>query len=115
MKKDKPTQKERIEHILAAISNIKVFMKDISLEAFAENQLLQSAVKWNFVVIGEAIWNVDQAIVEKHSIPSQDPKSFLNYFLESHDEVMVERTYIAIQDLEELENTLSFILKNDLT
>ena len=51
---DKPTPVERIQHILSAIANIREFMEDASLETFASDELLQSAVKFQFLIIGEA-------------------------------------------------------------
>ena len=110
---DKPTPVERIEHILSAISSIREFMNDATLEAFAKDEILQSAVKWNFLIIGEAIRNVDQAILDKYPYPSHIPKSFLNYFIESYNEVKVERTYFATQELGGLEEVMRAILKNE--
>lgn len=110
---DKPTPVERIEHILAAISSIREFMNGATLKTFAEDEKLQSAVKWNFVVIGEAIWNVDQSIIEKYHFPLHIPKSFINYFIESYNEVKIERTYFATQELGSLEEVMRAILKNE--
>lgn len=110
---DKPTPMERIERILAAISSIREFMNGATLQAFEEDELLQSAVKWNFVVIGEAIRNVDQSIIDKYHFPLHIPKSFINYFIESYYEVKPERTYLATQDLGSLEEAMRAVLKNE--
>ena len=88
-------------------------MNGATLQAFEEDELLQSAVKWNFVVIGEAIWNVDQSIIDKYHFRSHIPMSFLNYFIESYNEVKAERTYYAIEDLNDLEETMQYILTNE--
>ena len=110
---DKPTPVERIEHILAAISSIREFMNGATLKTFAEDELLQSAVKWNFIIIGEAIRNVDQSILDKYPYPSHIPKSFLDYFIESYKEVKVERAYLATQELGSLEEVMRAILRNE--
>ncbi len=110
---DKPAPVERIEHILAAISSIEEFINGATLEAFAADELQQSAVKWNFLIIGEAIRNVDQSILDKYPYPSHIPKSFLNYFIESYNEVKVERTYFATQELDGLKEVMRTILRND--
>lgn len=110
---DKPTPVERIEHILAAISSIREFMNGATLEAFAADEMLQSAVKWNFLIIGEAIRNVDQSILDKYPYPSHIPKSFLKYFIESYNEVKIERTYFAKKELGDLEDVMKSILKNE--
>jgi len=110
---DKPTPVERVEHILAAISSIREFMNGATLETFADDELLQSAVKWNFLIIGEAIRYVDQSILDKYPFPSYVPKSFLNYFIESYYEVKPERTYLATQDLGGLEEVMTSIFQNE--
>ena len=110
---DKPTPVERIEHILAAISSIREFMNGATLESFSKDEMLQSAVKWNFLIIGEAIRNVDQAILDKYPYPSHVPKSFLDYFIASYNEVKIERTYFATQELGSLEEVMRAVWKSE--
>ncbi len=88
-------------------------MNGATLQAFEEDVLLQSAVKWNLVVIGEAIRNVDQSILDKYHYPSHIPKSFLNYFIQSYNEVKIERTYFATQELGGLEEVMTSIFQNE--
>ncbi len=51
----KPDDKQRLEHILEAISRIKKFTEGLSLESFKENEMAQFAVIKNFEIIGEAV------------------------------------------------------------
>ncbi len=110
---DKPTPVERVEHILAAISSIREFMNGATLQEFEEDELLQSAVKWNFLIIGEAIRNLDPYIMDKYPFPSNIPKTFLNFFIESYNEVKIERTYFATQELGSLEEVMRAVWKSE--
>ena len=88
-------------------------MNGATLQEFEEDELLQSAVKWNLVVIGEAIRNVDQSILDKDPYLAHIPKSFLNYFIESYNEVKAERTYFAVQELGGLEEVMRAVWKSE--
>lgn len=100
---DKPTPKERAEHILGAIKLIKEFVADIDEAAFLNDIKIQSAVQYQFLIIGEAIRYIDNAILEKYNYPWHIPLSFRNFIIHIYHEVKMERIYYATQDLDELE------------
>jgi len=66
---DKPTGKERVEHILEAIGLIKKFVADVDEAAFLSDIMLQSAVQYQFLIIGEAIKYIDNDILDKYNYP----------------------------------------------
>jgi len=110
---DKPTPVERIEHILAAISSIREFMNDATLESFEVDVMLQSAVKYKFLIIGEAIRYVDQSILDKYPYPWHIPRSFRNYIIHAYHGIKIDRIYFATQDLGDLEKAMTAILRSE--
>ena len=110
---DKPTSKERAEHILDAIQLIKQFVADMDEVAFVNDIKIQSAVQYQFLIIGEAIRYLDDAILAKYSYPWHIPRSFRNFIIHVYHGVKMERIYYATQDLDVLEKQINIILKNE--
>lgn len=110
---DKPTPKERAEHILEAIKLIKEFVAGMDETAFLKDIKIQSAVQYQFLIIGEAIRRIDKAILEKYNYPWHIPRSFRNFIIHVYHGVKMERIYFATQDLVELEKQIHLILKNE--
>ena len=54
--REKPRDKERLQHIIDAIENIENFTKGISRKNFTENKMLQYSVVKCFEIIGEAAY-----------------------------------------------------------
>ncbi len=109
----KPTPKERIEHILEAIQLIKEFVLNKSEQDFVDDVQLQSAVQFQFLIIGEAIKNVDDSILSKYNYPWHIPKSFRNFIIHVYHGIKLERIYYATQDLDKLETEIKNILANE--
>ena len=78
---DKPTLKERAEHILIAIKLIKEFVTGIDETTFVKDIKIQSAVQYQFLIIGEAIRYIDDVILAKYSYPWHIPRSFRNFII----------------------------------
>lgn len=110
---DKPTPKERAEHILEAIQLIKDFVIGIDEVTFLTDIKIQSAVQYQFLIIGEAIRYIDGAILAKYNYPWHIPRSFRNFIIHVYHGVKMERIYYATQDLDELEKQINLILKNE--
>ena len=110
---DEPTQKQRAQHILEAIKLIKEFAADIDEAAFIYDIKIQSAVQYQFLIIGEAIRYIDNSILAKYIYPWHIPKSFRNFIIHEYHDVKMERIYFATQDLEELKKQIILILKNE--
>ena len=110
---DKPTPKQRAEHILEAIKLIKEFVADMDETTFLNDIKIQSAVQYQFLIIGEAIRYIDNSILAKYIYPWHIPKSFRNFIIHEYHGVKMERIYFATQDLEELEKQIILILKNE--
>lgn len=109
----KPTPKERVEHILEAIRLIREFVADINETQFLSDIKTQSAVQYQFLIIGEAIRFIDNDVLAKYNYPWHIPRSFRNFIVHVYHGVKMERIYYATQDLGELEKQVQLILKNE--
>ncbi|OAQ40723.1 hypothetical protein A5893_07215 [Pedobacter psychrophilus] len=110
---DKPSDKQRILHILKAIHLIEDFVLNIDEPEFIEDIKLQSAIQYQFLVIGEATKYIDDAILKKYNYPWHIPKSFRNFIIHEYHGVKMERIYYASKDLEKLKTQIQLILKNE--
>ena len=110
---DKPTTKERAEHILQAIKFIREFVTDIDETAFLKDIKVQSAVQYQFLIIGEALRYMDDEMLKKYNYPWHIPRSFRNFIIHVYHGIKLERIYYATQDLNELEKQITRILKTE--
>lgn len=110
---DKPTPKERVESILNAIRLIRQFVEDEDEVSFSQDIKLQSAVQYQFLIIGEAIRHIDDEILAKYNYPWHIPRSFRNFIIHVYHGIKVERIYYATQDLNGLEEQINRILTNE--
>ncbi|CAN5516848.1 hypothetical protein BH23BAC1_BH23BAC1_47650 [soil metagenome] len=110
---DKPTPKERVEHILEAIQLIRSFVYGVDESVFVADVKTQSAVQYQFLIIGEAIRHIDDDILAGYDYPWHIPKSFRNFIIHEYHGILLERIFYATQDLDELEKQIRLILKNE--
>lgn len=110
---DKPTPRERVEHIKEAIGLINKFVNGIDEATFLNDIKLQSAVQYQFLIIGEAIRNINNEILGKYQYPWHIPRSFRNFIIHEYHGVKMERIYYATQDLSQLEEKIDQILENE--
>ncbi|MEM6318947.1 MAG: HepT-like ribonuclease domain-containing protein [Bacteroidota bacterium] len=54
----KPTDLERVSHMIRSINKIFAYTKDLDAKSFCENELVKDAVEKNFEVIGEAAYHI---------------------------------------------------------
>ncbi|MEX2511502.1 MAG: HepT-like ribonuclease domain-containing protein [Cyclobacteriaceae bacterium] len=110
---DKPTPKERLEHILKAIQLIRQFVEGVDEAVFLSDVKIQSAVQFQFLIIGEAVRNIDEEILTKYNYPWHIPRSFRNFIIHVYHGISMDRIYYATKDLDELENQIKNILKEE--
>lgn len=111
----KPTPKQRLEHILEAINHIKTFLTDVDEKNFITDIKIQSAVQFQFLIIGEAIRFIDDDIIVRYQYPWHIPRSFRNFIIHVYHGIKIERIYYAAMDLGELEKQITLILENEFT
>ncbi len=63
--KEKPRNKERLQHIIEAAKNIQEFTKSIDFEKFSQDKILQYAIVKNFEIIGEAAHHITKDLKEQ--------------------------------------------------
>lgn len=110
---DKVALKERVIHIYKAIDLIEKFVDGITESDFLIDVKLQSAVQYQFLIIGEAVKYIDIAILEKYPYPWHIPRSFRNFIIHEYHGVKMERIFYASNDLNALKTQIELILKNE--
>ena len=109
----KPTPKNRLEHLLDSINLIGEFIIDVDEKAFSQDIKLQSAVQFQFLIIGEAIRHIDHDILSKYDYPWHIPRSFRNFIIHVYHDIKIERIYYAAQNLESLKNEIEKIIDRE--
>jgi uncharacterized protein with HEPN domain len=84
MKSEKPTSKERIEHILNAVQIIQSFTEGYTLNDFEQDIKVYYACLYQYAVIGEAIVNIDNEFLQKYSYPWYKVRSFRNFIMHEY-------------------------------
>lgn len=116
MKFDKPSGKERVEHIVDAIKLIQEYTKNHSLESFNQDEKSYFACLYQFTIIGEAVANSDSEILSKYNYPWYKVKSFRNFIL--HEYHAIDKRVIwdtTRKVLPELLDLMKTILQNEFT
>ncbi len=62
----KPTDLERVDHMVQAINKIFSYTENLGYDEFSKNELVQDAVVKNFEVIGEASYHVSAELKENY-------------------------------------------------
>lgn len=109
----RPDSQERVEHILNAIQHIRVFVLNVIEGEFLADIRLQSAVQYQFLIIGEAVRYIDDDILAKYKYPWHIPRSFRNFIIHEYHGIKMERVFYAAQDLDELEKQVRLILEKE--
>lgn len=110
---DKIAMKERVIHIFNAIALIENFVNGIEEPIFLKDVKLQSAVQYQFLIIGEAVKYIDNSVLERYPYPWHIPRSFRNFIIHEYHGVKMERIFYASNDLEGLRQQIVAILKNE--
>jgi len=110
---NKSNQKIRIEHIKDAILLINSFVQNQTETDFLADIKGQNAVLYQFLIIGEAIRNVDNSILDKYSYPWHIPKSFRNFIAHEYHKIKLESVFRAANDLNTLLKIVEQILKKE--
>lgn len=72
-------------HIMEAINKLEEVTTTTSKEEFLKNWILQDAILKNFIVIGEAVANIDEEIKLKYSfINWRGAKSMRNFIVHEY-------------------------------
>jgi len=114
MKPDKPTSRERVEHVIEAIETIQSFIKDHTEESLLKDLKTLSACLYHYTIIGEATAHIEASVLKKYSYPWQRVKAFRNHIL--HEYFGIERDviwYTSKNILPQLKKLMEEILVNE--
>jgi len=107
MKNRKADNKDRLLQINKAISQIEIFVTDIRREEFYNNELISSAVLFQFSVIGEAIKHVSKDLLDEYHYPWYKVRAFRNLISHEYFRIELSAVWEVIdKDLPELKNII---------
>ncbi len=105
---------ERLSHIQKAVNEIETFTRNVSIEAFLNDNLLSSAVLYQFSVIGEAVIHVETSLLDKYEYPWHQVRTFRNLISHEYFHIKLDAVWdIIINDLSGLKQIIETILKNE--
>ncbi len=114
MKRDKHSDKERLEHVLHAIGLIETFTINLSRERFTDDEKTTSACLFQYTVIAEAIGRVDPALLEKYNYPWNKVRSFRNFILHEYHAIEMRVIWDTTKEiLPELKKHILEIINNE--
>lgn len=104
----------RLEHIKQAIADIERFVTGETLKTFCEKDMLHDAVMMQFIIIGEAIMNVEFEKLNKYDYPWYKVKSFRNMIAHEYFNIRLPAVWQIIEnDLQQLKEVIQTILENE--
>ena len=114
MDKNIPTSGDRVKHISEACKRIMEFCKDINEQEFIKDEMLNSAVLFQFLIIGEAIRHVDTDILKKYPYQWHLPRSFRNYAAHEYFGINLSQVYKTAKELvPDFKTLIDIILKEN--
>ncbi len=114
MKSQRVDSYERLVHIREAINMIEAFSCDISKEDFQNDQLVISAVLFQFSVIGEAVIHIEEDLLGNYEYSWHKVRAFRNLISHVYFQIKIEAVWnIIVKDLPELKQLIDTILKNE--
>lgn len=106
------SDQERLEDILQAIEQIE---RDTvaGKQTFKQDNLIQSAILYQFVIIGEAARAISVELRERISnVPWAAIVAMRNILVHRYYEVNLDITWLVVQDLPEMKGKIEAILKD---
>lgn len=106
--------RERLQHIEKAIETIKQYVDGKNSKVFCNSAMLHDAVLLQFVIIGEAIVNVEAELLNKYKYPWYKVKSFRNMIAHEYFNIKLSAVWLIIKtDLPALNEIIKQMLKNE--
>ena len=106
--------REKLQHIERAIQAINQYTADENSNTFSTKSMLHDAVLLQFVIIGEAIVNVESELLNKYKYPWYKVKSFRNMIAHEYFNIKLSAVWLIIKtDLPALNQVIKQMLKNE--
>lgn len=114
MKPDKPSARERVEHVIEAIETIQFYSQGYTRDSFYGDKKTLDACLYQFTIIGEATFHLEKEILKKYTYPWQKVKAFRNNILHEYFGIELRLIWDTIIDLlPELKALMQHILENE--
>ena len=114
MKDSHIESQQRLLHIEQAIADIETFVTGETLETFCEKGILHDAVLMQFIIIGEAIINVENEKLDRYNYPWYKVKSFRNMIAHEYFNIKLPAVWQIIEnDLQQLKEVVQTMLKKE--
>ena len=101
-------------HILESIEKLEEITTTTSKEEFLKNWIIQDAILKNFIVIGEAVANIDEEIKQHYStINWRGAKSMRNFIV--HEYFSVDLNFVwetILETIPKFKKDISTIIKD---
>ena len=101
-------------HILESIEKLEEITTTTSKEEFLKNWIIQDAILKNFIVIGEAVANIDEEIKQHYStINWRGAKSMRNFIV--HEYFSVDLNFVwetILETIPKFKKDISYIIKD---
>jgi len=95
----KPSEKERLEHIIEAIDRILKFTDGMTVTEFYDNEMAQFAVIKNFEIIGEASYRLSRDLRDQHDeVEWKKIMAFRHILVHDYYKIDLEVVWRAIQN-----------------
>lgn len=105
---------QRLQHIEQAIADIEKYIKGESQESFCEKDILHDAVMMQFIIIGEAIINVEIEKLNKYDYAWYKVRSFRNMIAHEYFNIKLPAVWQIIEnDLPKLKSVILLMLRNE--
>jgi uncharacterized protein with HEPN domain len=105
---------ERLRQIEKAINAIKQYTERENSDSFCNTPMLHDAVLLQFVIIGEAIVNVESQLLIKYKYPWYKVKSFRNMIAHQYFDIKIPAVWLIIErDLPALDEVITKMLENE--
>lgn len=113
MKDKRAESYERLMHVQKAILEIELFTMQVTENDFLNDQLLSSAILFQFSVIGEAVIHVETSLLDKYAYPWHQVRAFRNLISHEYFNIKLEAVWeIVVNDLPKLKQVVNAILTN---
>lgn len=89
----------RLQHISDATGKIISFCDHRTESEFLNDEMLNSSVLYQFIIIGEAIRYINPELLAKYDYPWHLPRSFRNYVAHEYFGVNLKQVYKTVTDL----------------
>jgi len=113
MKKPKPTDKERVQHMILVASKIMRYTTYMTFESFRSSDLVADAVVKNFEIIGEAAYHITDTLKDKYpNIPWKQIQGLRHILVHDYYKINYEIVWNTLEkNLQTLKTALERIIK----